>query len=195
MPMARKKFDFKPDRQSPGSKGKWFLTKKQRQAALKWFLHSLVLLVLLVVQDVIMSQVHIFGATTDLFCAGVLLVCVLEGAESGGLFTLAAAVIYLFAGSAPGSYAVALLPLLGVVAAVFRQAYLRKGFLANVICAALALMLYEMAVFGIALFLQLTHIGRVGVFFTTGLLSVAVMPLLYPLFISIGKIGGETWKE
>lgn len=193
--MARKKIDFKPDKRNPGGAGKLFLTKKQRQTLLKWLLHSTVLLVLLVVQDVIMSQVHLFGATTDLFCAGLLLVIVLEGAESGGVFALAASVIYLFSGSAPGPYSVALLPILGVTAAVFRQAYLRKSFLANWICAAVALVVYEMAVFGIALFLQLTHLGRTGIFFTSALLSVAVMPLLYPLFTSIGKIGGETWKE
>lgn len=193
--MAEKNRDFKPDRVGSGGAGRLYLTKKQRLAIVKWLLYSLVCVFLLVVQDVILSQIRVLGATTDLVSAAILLICVLEGAESGGMFALLASMIFLFAGSAPGVYSVALLPLYGVVAAVFRQAYLRKGFLASVICAAVALTAYEMTVFGICLFTQLTLLSRAGIFFMTAVFSMALLPLLYPILVSIGKIGGETWKE
>jgi hypothetical protein len=46
-----------------------------------------------------------------------------------------------------------------------------------------------------ALFLEYTYFSRIGSFLMTWLLSLAAIPLLYPVLASIGKIGGETWKE
>lgn len=193
--MARKKYDFKPDRTGSGNLGKLYLTKKQQQSALKWLLYSLVCLVLLVVQDVIMSRIRLFGATTDLLCCAILVICVLQGPESGGIFTLASSLFYLFSGSAPGAYCVILLTFLGIFAAVFRQAYLRKGYLSTILCAGTAMMLYELALFGVGLIFGYTYLGRISSFCLTGLYSCLVMPALYPILLSIGKIGGETWKE
>ena len=50
--MAREKYEFKPDNVGTGLLSKLYLTKKQRQALLKWLLYALVLLVL---QDVQLS--------------------------------------------------------------------------------------------------------------------------------------------
>ena len=58
-----------------------------------------------------------------------------------------------------------------------------------------ALLLYERAVFLCGLFLGYTNPGRFGAYLVTWLLSLALMPVLYPIVLSIGKIGGETWKE
>ena len=63
------------------------------------------------------------------------------------------------------------------------------------LCAGLALMLYELGNFTVGLFSELTRWDRLGVFITTGLLSIAVMIPLYSLVNRIGQIGGNTWKE
>ena len=63
------------------------------------------------------------------------------------------------------------------------------------LCAGVALMIYELAVFGIGLFTGLTYWSRFFVFLNAGLLSWAVMLPLYPLIHAIGQIGGNTWKE
>lgn len=194
--MARKKNnDFKPDRIQSGALNKLFLTQKQRASLLKWVLYTLVLLALSVLQDVVLCRFRLFGATTELVPCGIFMICVLQGAESGSVFALMAGMIYVFSGTGPGIYAVALIPILAVAVTIFRQSYLRKGFSATMLCAAAAMMSYEVVVFLINLLLGLTHLGRAGAFALKGLYSLVAAPVLYPLFTSISKIGGESWKE
>lgn len=193
--MARKKIDFKPDRVQRDVLGKLLLTRKQRQSLLKWALFSLVCLLGLLIQDVILSRVTILDTTTELVPCFILVICVLQGAQSGCVFALSAACLYYFSGSAPGIYCIPILTALAVVAAIFRQAFLRKGFSALLLCVAVSMVLYELAVFGIGLFLGRTLVERLGAFCLTAVFSVVTVPLLYPIVLAIGKIGGETWKE
>lgn len=193
--MANKNHEFRPDKSGSGLLSRLYLTRLQRLSALKWLLYSLTVLILSVLQDVVLCDLYVYGATTDLVPCAILMVCVLEGVDNGSLFTLIAALVYLFSGSSPGYHILVLLPVLGIGASIFRQSLLRKSFSATVLCAGVALILYELIIFGMALFLNLTHPGRFSVALITWGLSFAVMPLLYPILASIGKIGGETWKE
>lgn len=191
----RKTIEFKPDVKGFDLFKRLYMTRQQRKRLLKWGLYAIVCVLLLVIQDVIMCRLSIFGGTTDLAVAAILLITVLEGTETGSVFVLIASLLYLFSGSAPGPYAVALLTFLGVGASLFRQVFWHRNFSSTVLCGGIAMVLYELAVFIVGLLMQLTLFNRIGVFFVTGLLSVAVMLPLYPLFYTIGKIGGETWKE
>lgn len=193
--MAKNNHEFRPDKSGSGLLSRLYMTRLQRLSTLKWLLYSLVVLVLSVLQDVLLCDLYVWGGTTDLVPCAVLLVCVLEGAEHGSLFCLLTALVYLFSGSSPGYHVLVLLPVLGVGASIFRQSLLRKSFGATVLCAGTAMWIYELAIFAMALFLQQTHPGRIHVALITAGLSLAVMPLLYPILVSIGKIGGETWKE
>lgn len=193
--MARRKYEFKPDRTQTGPLSRLYLTKKQRLSLLKWLLFGLVLLVLSVVQDVVMSRVRILGATTDLVPCAILLAAVLLGPENGSVFCLVAAALYQFSGSAPGVYVIPLITALGAAAGIFRLSYLRSGFSTALICTAGTMVIYELAVWAMGLFLGQTQPGRVTVFLLTGGLTLAAVPVLYPVMRSIGKIGGEAWKE
>ena len=193
--MARRKNEFRPDNQDAGLLHKLYLTKKQRQSALRWLLYGVVCILALVLQDVVFSRLRFWGAVTDLPACAILMTCVLLGAETGGLFTLVASMLFLFSGTAPGEYTIIALTVLGIIAAAFRQGYLRKCFSSTLLCTGTALMLYELLVFITELFLEHTIPSRFGVFCLTGLLSWAAMPILYPILLAIGKIGGETWKE
>ena len=193
--MARFAKDFRPDREGPSLLSRLHLTKTQRLSAATWLLYSLVVLVLSVVQDVILCQVNLFGSTTDLVPCAIFAICILEGAESGSLFCLIAATLYLFSGTAPGVHVVILIPFFGVVASLFRQNFLRKGFSATLLCASVAIFVYEVLAFALALFVQQTHPGRFFTALVTSGLDCLVIPLLYPVLVSIGKIGGDTWKE
>jgi len=197
--MARRRrrtnYEFKPDVQGKNWLQLLHLTRLQRLQLLRWTLYSLVCLALLVVQDVVMSRIHIFGATTDLAVAAILLVAIMEDSDNGGLFALFASMFYVFSGSAPGPYVIAVIAFLAIGLAIFRQMFWRRGFTSNVLCAAIAVMVYELAVYGIGVFLGLTYFGRIGVFALTGILSCIALLPLYPLVRVIGKIGGETWKE
>lgn len=190
-----KKHEFRPDTHREDILGKILLTRKQRQTVLRWSLYSLICLLALLVQDVIMSRVVFWDTTTELLPCFLLAVCILQGAESGCVFALIGSLLYYFSGSAPGIWCVPVLTALAVVAAIFRQAYLRKGLGTLLLCLSVAMTLYELCNFGIGLFLHYTHAARWGAFCLTAVLSVLTVPLTYPILMSIGKIGGETWKE
>ena len=191
----RKQPDFRPDKQRRDWAGKLHITKVQRDRVLKWGSYTALLILLMVIQDVIMSKVSIFGATTDLLACTILLITVIEGVDTGSMFSLIASTLYYFSGSAPGPYTVALLPILGISTCMFRQRYWHRNLSSIVLCAGVALMVYELAVFGLGLFTELTYLGRFYVFLNTGLISWVVMLPLYPLIHAIGQIGGNTWKE
>lgn len=193
--MFKRKYEFRPDKERSGALSKLYITKKQRLTILKWVLMALVLVCISVVQDVILSKVTIFGVHTDLLACAILLVCVLQDPEVGCVFGLVSSLLYWFSGSAPGPYVVALLTVLGVVASIFRYSYLRFSFGAVILCTAAAVMLYELLLFAVGFFLGRTTISRLIRFCITGGVSLAVMPLLYPILAAIGKIGGESWKE
>jgi hypothetical protein len=193
--MARKKNEFRPDTVRQDILGKVLLTKKQSLRLLRWLLFSAVCLGGLLVQDVVMSRVSIFDTTTDLVPCCILAVCILQGAESGCIFALVSSMIYCFSGSAPGIYTIPLITGIAVVTAIFRQAYLRKGFFTLLICVAMALFAYETITFFIGLFLGQTLLVRYGAFAISTVLTLLPVPALYPVLLYIGKIGGETWKE
>jgi hypothetical protein len=196
--MAQKRrptYEFKPDREKTQLLKRLHLTVLQRKQLLRWSLYGLLCLVLLIIQDVIMSQVSIRGATTDLVPTAILLICVISDAYAGSLFAIIASTLFVFSGSSPGPYVIAFITVLGVAAAVFRQSFWRRGFRSNILCAGLALFGYEMAIYGTGVFLSLTYWSRIGVFLLTWALSFGVMLALYPLIRRIHKIGGETWRE
>jgi len=193
--MARKKFEFRQDKTGPDLLSKLYLTQKQRLSLVKWSLFALVILVLSLLQDVILCHLNIWGASTDLLPCAIFVAGVMLGAEDGGVFSLVAAAYYQFSGSAPGYYVIAIIPVLTVLAALFRQSYLRKSAGANILCAAIAFALYEGILLGIGLLSEQTVLFRSGTFLVTILITLLTVPLLYPLFSAIGRIGGETWKE
>ena len=191
----RTHYEFKPDSNRIPLHKKLHLTTLQKKQLLQWTLNGILCLLLLVIQDVIMVQVSVGGATTDLVPAAMLLSAVISDAYDGSLFLLIGSALYVFSGSAPGPYAIAFLTVIGVAAALFRRSFWRRGFRSNVLCAGLALLVYELAVFGTGIFLGLTHWGRFSVFMITWALSFGVMLALYPLTRVIQKIGGEIWRE
>ena len=193
--LKKRKAEFKPD--STGGKWSGFLhmTNAQKDTWIKWGSYVAICVLLCMLQDVIMSKVHILGATTDLVVSAILLITVMEGVEVGSLFVLAASLLYYFTGSAPGPYCVILLTFLGIGASMLRQVYLHRGLIATTACSGVALMLYEIGTFLIGVFTGMTYGSRIFSFLVTGLMSWAVMLLLYPLFHKIGLTGGNTWKE
>ena len=197
--MARRKLskqsEFKPDPRQSSLSGLFHVTQLQKQRMLKWTLYVLTGILLLTIQDVIMSHVSIFGATTDLPVVYILLITVIEGVDVGSLFVLFASTIYYFSGSAPGPYCIGLLCAVGIIATLLRQAYLRRTKASIVICAGIALTIYEMGLFVVGIGLGLTRWDRVFSFLITAGYSFGVMVLLYPLINRIGLIGGTTWKE
>ena len=193
--LKRKEAEFKPDAQRSGFLKNLHMTDAQRGTYMKWGGYALVIILLLTLQDVIMSRFSLFGGTTDLAVCAILLITLIEGVETGSLFVLIASTLYYFSGSAPGPTSVALMSILGIVACMFRQMYLYRSRGSLTVCAGLALMLYEMGTYISGVAEGLTRWDRVGSFLATGILSFIVMIPLYKLIYKIGLIGGNTWKE
>ena len=195
LPKFLQKPEFRTDSLGTGFLKKLYFTRQQRLTLLRWGSYALLCLAALVLQDTIMSRISIFGASTDLPVAAMLLITVLEGTETGSIYILIASTIYYFSGSAPGPYTVALLTVLGICASLFRQVYWHRSRSSILLCAGIAVMVYEIAVFGFSIFSGLTYWGRFPRFAVTGILSWAAMFLMYPLTLRFGQIGGHTWKE
>lgn len=190
-----KKYEFKQDKQGASFWSKLYLTQKQRRSILRFALYALVLLAASVVQDVILCRLQLFGATTDLVPCGIILICILEGAEKSSLFALAASFLHLFSGGMPGIYSPVILTVVAVCASIFRQAYLQKGFGATLLCAGIAMLLYALVNFGVGLFSGLTLPGRVFGVLLSVVMTLPAIVLLNPVCMSIEALGGETWKE
>ena len=162
---------------------------------LRWVLLVLTCVLCLVAQDCVMSRIKLFGATPDLGVAAILLVGMLEGTETGSIFALLASIVYYFSGSAPGAYCVALITVPTMLCGLFRQKYWRRSTGSMLLCSAIAMAVYELGLFAIAVFMGLTHWARFPYFALTALYSIVLMIPLYQLIYRIGRIGGHIWNE
>lgn len=187
--------EFQPDKQQSPLVRSLHFTRQQRLNLLRWVLLCLGCVVCLVVQDCIMSRIKLFGATTDLGVAAILLVGMLEGTEKGSIFALLASVFYYFSGSAPGAYCVAMITVPTMLCGLFRQKYWRRSTGSMILCSTVAMLIYEMGLFGMAIFMGLTRWARFPYFVQTAVYTIVWMIPLYHLFYRIGKIGGHIWNE
>ena len=192
--MARD-YEFRPDPESTGNFDKLLLSQRQRFGLLRWTLFGLLCVLALLVQDVMVYRVDIWGAGTDLVPCIIIMITALQGAEQSCIFALVASVFYCFSGSAPGPYVVPMITIIAIGAVIFRQACLRKGFFSILLSTGLGMLVYELLLFGIGLFLKHTLVQHANAMVLTGLLSLLAVPVAYPIARAIGKIGGETWKE
>lgn len=191
----KRNIEFKPDPQTATWVKTLHLTIQQRLQLAKWALYILTIVLCLVVQDVIMSRIRLFGATTDLAVCAILLITVIEGTDTGSLFVLIASTLYYFSGSAPGAYVIALMSFLGVAAVLLRQLYWHRSKGSIVLCTGIALMLYEIGLFVVGIAIGLTLPSRLIYFILTGVYSCLALIPLYSVIYKIGLIGGNTWKE
>ena len=171
------------------------LTRQQRLRLFKWLMYALIVIMSLVIQDVIMSQLRLFGATTDLAVGAILLITVIEGTDVGSLFVFIASILYWFSGSSPTPVSIILLTALGIGATMFRQMFWHRSRGTLTLCACLALTAYELGLFVTGLMQGLTYFGRLPSFLLTSLYTCLAMIPLYSLVYKAGLIGGNTWKE
>ena len=190
-----KKYEFRPDSDGKHLLQRLQLTDQQRKTLIKWVLYTLLLVFISVLQDVILTHLRLFGASTELVPCAIFLICVVEGTQTGSIFALVASILYLFSVNDLGSYAVIFITVLAIIVTAFRQGYLRKGFAATILCVATAMLVYELLMFAFALFLHKTLFIRIIGFLITALLSTLAAPLLYFPAKAINAIGGDAWKD
>ncbi len=190
-----KKYEFRPDKPQTNLLSHLILTQKQQKTLLKWVFYVALLVALSVLQDVLLSRVRLWGATTELIPCCIFLICILEGAHSGSVFSLVAGLVYLFSGTAPGPYSMVAITFLSIGVCILQQAFLQEGFSSAMLCAALAMLLYTLVNFAFGLFLGLTTLSRLYGFLLTAALTSLAAPILYPILKAIHAFGGRSWKE
>ena len=195
--MARKKkvYEFKPDREHTHILKQLYLTRLQRKQLLKWGSYTALCILLLVIQDVMLSQVRFSGATTDLAVCIIFLISLYEGTENGSLFALIASLVYLFSGNSPGAQCVILLTGGAVLLNLFRQMNWHRSGGSILLCTCAGIVFYEMLNFLFGIFTGNTIWARAGVFLLVAIMTCICAFPLYPLVKLISKIGGDTWKE
>lgn len=187
--------EFRPDPNTATWLKTRKLTQQQKLRLVKWLLYTLIVVMSLVLQDVILSQLRLFGATTDLAVGAILLITVIEGTDVGSLFILIASSLYWFSGSAPTPVCIILLTAFGIAATMFRQMFWHRSRGTLTLCACLALTAYELSLFVTGIMQGLTYWGRLPTFLLTSAYTCLVMIPLYSLVYKTGLIGGNTWKE
>ncbi len=192
--MARRKYEFQPDRPQVSILDKLYLTKTQRFSLLRWALHALVVIVASLVQDVMLCRMNIFGATTDLVPGAIFALTMLLGCERGCVFALVAGAFFEFSGMGPGFYAIALIPVMAIGLSMLQQTALRKSISADLLSTTIAIMLYELIIFIIGVATGETAVFRLISAVATGVMTVLCSYLLYPIFTAIEKIGGNPWN-
>ena len=195
MARKRKVYEFKPDRERTSFWKQLYMTRLQRMQILKWGSHAALCVLLLTLQVVMMSQIRISGATTDLAVCVIFLIGLYEGTENGSLFALIASIIYLFSGSSPGAQCIALISCTTVGLNLLRQTLWRRSSGSILLCTCAAITIYEMLNFLFGIFVGNTIWERAGVFALVAAFTCAAAFPLYPVVKLISKIGGETWKE
>lgn len=190
-----KKQEFRPDKPSISLLSRLMLTKKQQKTLFKWVFYGLFLVVLSVVQDVLLSRVRLFGATTELVPCAIFLICLMEGTHTGSVFSLVAGLLYLFSGTAPGPYSMVAIVFFSIGVCIFRQAYLQESLSSVMLCVGIAMLLYVLTNFAFGLFLGLTRFSRIHGFLITAGLSLLFAPVFYPVIKVINAFGGHSWKE
>ena len=190
-----KKYEFRPDKPKFSLLTYLILSPNQQRQVLKWGAYTAFLVFLSVLQDVVLSRVRILGATTELIPCAIFLICILEGVQHSCIFALVAGLLYLFSGTAPGVYSMVAITFCAVGVCILRQTYLQERFSSAMLCVSLAMILYVLVNFIFGLFLGLTIWSRFPGFLITVVLSLLAVPVLYPIFKAIGKIGGQLWKD
>lgn len=190
-----KKYEFQPDKPHSDWQSKLHLTPQQRSAIVKWCLYGLVLLIVSLIQDVIMCRFRFWGTTTELLPCAIFLIAVLEGSHRGSIFALATSTLYVFTGASHGVHCIVAITVFSIVVSIFRQAYLEKSFFAAFLCVGVAMVAYEMVIYGVCILFGQIRPTQVVQFLITAGLSMIAVPFLYPAFTAINSIGGDKWKE
>ena len=168
------------------------LTRRQWIAALKWTIYALMLLLVLIIQDVVLSKQPPFGRSLQPVPVYIVCVCVREGPERGGLFALIASVFWCLSGADYGNLSVALLPIGSILGAVLCRAALTVRFLPTFLCCAAVCLINDSVIFAFKLVLTAVSPDQYYRLLLPGwALSLLSVPVLYFPVKAISRIGGR----
>ena len=167
------------------------LTRLQWKSVLKWTLYCLLYLLILVFEDVLLAKLPVFGAKLNPLPMYLVVVCIREGPEKGGVFSLLGALFWYLSGVDYGNISVAVLPIGSILAAVLCRAVLTVRLLPTGICCFVIGLLNESLIFLFKLILPpYAAAGNYWRVLLPGvLLTLPLVPPMYFIVKAIGRIG------
>ena len=167
------------------------LTKTQWKSILKWGLYCLVYLLVLMLQDVVLAKLPVFRAKLNPLPLYLVVVCIREGPERGGLFALLGSVFWYLSGVDYGNLSLAVLPICSILAAVLCRAVLTVRLMSTWICCLVIGLLNESLIFAFKLILPpvVAPENYVRVLLPGVLLSLVTVPPMYWIVKAVSRIG------
>lgn len=169
---------------------KLYITPRQWLHILRWFLYSLLLLFVMMLQTVVLGNRTMLGVHPHFVPIVIACVCLQEGPERGGLFALLASVFWCLSGADFGTVSIVMLTLVPVLGSVLCKALFANRFLPCLLVTLATLLLEQSAIF----LLKFIFGDMDGILFLTELLPCVLVSMLafvpvYFLVKSIEKIG------
>ncbi len=167
------------------------LTKLQRLGILKWSLYGLLTLLVLLLQTVVLSKHTGLASKPALLPGLIVCVCVREGPEKGGAYSILAALLWCLSGADFGNLSVAVVPVGAMLAAVLCRAVLTLRFFPTALCCLAVTLLDASVIFAFKLILPpavaLPNYWRV--LLPAVAAAMVFVPIHYGLVKLISRIG------
>ena len=168
---------------------KLYITPRQWLRILRWTLYAALFLLALLVQTVVFGSRTILGAHPDLVAIVITCVCLREGPERGGTFTLIASLVWCLSGIDQGSVCLLVLTVLPVLGSILCRAVLANRFLPSLLVCFVTLAVEQ----GLILLMKHFFAGvaweQAGRALRCLLVTLPVQPAVYGLVKCIAKIG------
>ena len=165
------------------------LTKLQWRGVLRWSLYSLWFLVILLFQDVVLSQRPVLGAKLSFLPLLLVCVCVREGPEKGGLFALLAALFWCLSGADYGNVSLAVVPIGAILSSILLRSVFQPGILTTALCCLAVGLCNDLLIFGFKLVFSSVAIRYLWQTLLPGaVLSLCGLLPIYPVVRAIHKL-------
>ena len=165
------------------------LTQRQWRGILKWSLHSLLFLLVLTFQDVVLAKHPVFGVKLSLVPLLLICVCIREGPEGGGLFTLLAALFWCLSGADYGNVSLAVVPIGAILSSILLRSVFQPGILTTALCCLAVGLCNDLLIFGFKLVFSSVAIRYLWQTLLPGaVLSLCGLLPIYPVVRAIHKL-------
>lgn len=171
---------------------KLHITTKQWKTIIKWTLHTVLFLFVMLFQTVCLGNVRFFGVSCNFLPVLLTCVCIMEEPSSGGLFTLIMTLIWCLSGADFGSLSIVVLTVGGIFAGIICRAIINRRFLPSALCCFAVCFIHENAIFVLKLlFGDVEHSFWLTRALPSAVFAMVSFPLLYLIIKRISRIGGS----
>lgn len=162
------------------------MSKSTKDIVIRILTHSVLLLVLFVLQSMFFSRLRIFGVAPLILPVAVVGVALFEGPSWGGVFGVAAGLFCDAGFPETAVFFTILLTLVGMGAGLLSDFYLTKGLSSFILCSALALAL--IAFLQMFAFLVFDGVSPGALLKTGGLQTLYSILFVFPLYYFVRRI-------